>query len=400
MKIKMIYKIGFIALLSAMLLIGCKEKTKTTKKLGPTTVTAKLQSHVTKLYYKGSLAPIKTSSVLSPVDGRITTLFFQYGDAIKKGQKLALINSTKLADDYRQAVTKFLQAKEAYNNSAQSLQGTEALHKAGVISDDQYSTSRSQSDTNALNFYQARYDLEKVLRKAGIPSEEIEKLQITEAKVVSRVLQRKFSSIAVKALADGVALFPVQDQSSSDDGGKNSDHSGKLAVGSEVKEGQLILSIGDLSGFSATLQVSEININRLKPGLKVVVTGDAFPGITLHGSVRSVARQANPSQSGGGGGSSLSMFNIEVAIPNITKAERASIHVGMTADFEIDIKSPAKILLPIKAVFQKDGQSMVTIIDAKTGQQKTVPVITGDTTLTDVSIVKGVKPGDKVVIHD
>lgn len=44
-----------------------------------------------------------------------------------------------------------------------------------------------------------------------------------------------------------------------------------------------MLSIGNLSGFMITLPVSEININRLQPGLKAIVTGDTFLGITLEG---------------------------------------------------------------------------------------------------------------------
>lgn len=375
---------------------SCKSKTQTVKKpVSVNIITAKLQSQITRLYYKGSLAPIKTVSVLSSVDGNITQLFFKYGDFVKKDQSLVSIDSTKLADDYRQAVTKYLQAKDTFNTSKQSFQGTVALYKAGVMSANDFATAKSQYETNVLNFYQAQFDLEKILVKANIDLKTIESLSIVDTKQVNEALQRKFSNIVVNAPGSGVALFPVATNSGSEGDNKT----GKLAAGSAVKEGQLILSIGDLSGFSATLQVSEISINKITLGLKAIVTGDAFPGITLNGVVTSVANQANPDQSSGGSGG-MSLFNIEVQIPNITEMQRKIIHVGMTATIEIDITNPPRILLPIKAVFQKNGQNMVMIIDPKTHLRKAVPVITGETTLTDVTIVKGMRPGDQVVVYD
>lgn len=396
MKTQYIYRFGLVVLLSLILFLdGCKDKKETSKHKQLLTVTAKLKSTTTKLFYKGTLQALKNIPVLSPVDGTVAELHFKYGDAIEDGQLLTVVNSTKLASDYRQAVSKYLQAKNSFETTKRSFEGTQALHKAGVISTDEYMTGKSQLETNTLNFYQAKYDLEKVLKKAGVPLQQIEKLSITDTQAVAEILQKKFTHIKVNATGSGVALSPTKEQAGDDNssGGKSS---GKLVIGSQVKEGQLILSIGDLTGFSATLQVSEININRMKTGLKTIITGYAFPNITLHGKVTSVAKQGNPREGSGG---SLSLFNIIVQIPDVTAAQRKAIHVGMTANFEIDIKNSPRIMLPIKAVFQKNGQNMVVIIDSKTGKQKNMPVATGSTTESKVEIVRGVKAGDKVVIH-
>ena len=389
--------LGWILVLSITLwLVACGEEDDKTKKPQLTIITAEMKASVTKLYYKGSLQPIKNVPVLSPVDGTITALHFNYGETIKKDQNLAIISSDKLANDYREAVSKYLQAKDTYETTLQSFGGTTALYKAGLIPTEQFMTSKSQFETNTLNFYQSKYDLEKILKKSGVSAEKIESLTITDTAEVAQILQKKFDNIEVLASGSGVALFPAGGQSSDDGGGGSKN--GKLTIGSQVKEGQLILSIGDLTGFSVTLQVSEININRIKAGLPVIATGYAFPGIVLHGTVTGVAKQANPSQDGMGG--SLSMFNIEVQIPHLTPEEQQTIHVGMTADFEIDIKNPPAIAIPINAVFQKDGLNYVTIIDPKTNKQTDVPVETGTTGVTDVTILKGLKAGDKVVVHD
>ena len=410
MNMKTIFIRGGLMLCGLVLIGGCQQKSNRSAQTPThqqTIVTAKAKSSVTSLYYKGTLQPIKTVSVLSPVEGRIETMLFQYGETVNKGQKLVTISSPKADDDYRQAVSKYLQAKNTYESSKRSFEGTQALYEAGVISTEQYTSSKNQYQSDLLAFYQAQYDLQKSLQPLDMKYSEIEKISLSNIQTVFTSLQPQFSAIPVIAPADGVALFPTSSSTGGgDDGNGDSDSTsasggksgGTIAVSSQVNQGQLIVSIGDLSGFSTTLQVSETNINQIKPGLKATVTGYAFSGITLTGEVTYVAKQANPSQDSSDG--ALRTFNVVVKIPHVTAAQKTVIDVGMTVKVEIDITNPPRILLPIRAVFQKNGQSMVTMIDPKTRKRKNVPVETGSTTLTEVVITQGVQSGDQVVVYD
>ena len=74
-----------------------------------------------------------------------------------------------------------------------------------------------------------------------------------------------------------------------------------------------------------------------------------------------------------------------------------TIRVGMTAKFEIDIKSTPRIMLPINAVFQQNDENRVTIMDAN-NKEKNVSVVTGETTPTQVVIISGIQAGEKVVV--
>ena len=131
-------------------------------------IVAKLQPSVIQLYFKGSLAPLRTLPVLRSVDGTVTKLFFTYGASVEENQNIVEIHSQKLAEDYRNAVTKYLQAKDTYETSLKSFAGTQALYEGGIISEEEFRTERSQHDTNIVNFYQARFTLEKVLQEADI----------------------------------------------------------------------------------------------------------------------------------------------------------------------------------------------------------------------------------------
>jgi hypothetical protein len=169
-----------------------------------------------------------------------------------------------------------------------------------------------------------------------------------------------------------------------------------LQIGSQVKENQALVAIGDLSGISTTAQVSELVINKIKPGQKVTVSLDALPNITIYGTVKSVGAQAQPAAEGGGPGG-IATFPVTVIVPTLTPQQANLIRVGMTSKIQITIENPAQIMIPINAVYQKGNISMVKVIDAK-GKSREVPVVTGQTTLSEVAILQGLKPGDRVVI--
>ncbi len=391
MQIKYIKTIIFI-LTFVLWLSGCDKKDKSESPQQKQIIVAKLETPVQKLYFTGTLAPISKLTVVSQFAGNISTLDFTYGERIEAGRKLLVIDSKPLADSYRKAVNDFLQKKQAYINGKNNLEGTQALYTAGVIAKNEYMNEKTQYDNTVLAYLQAKYALEKVLHTANVDSQKIEALSIADTQKVNTILERHFRHIEITAPGAGIALFP-SGKNSDDSSSSSSSSSGKLYEGAAVKEGQLLLTIGDLSGLSATFDVSEVDIDLIHKNMPVRVTGDAFPGATLKGLVSSVSSQANQQT----GNSGLSMFSVAIKIPNVDSTIMKKIRVGMTAKFEIDLKSSPHIMLPLNAVDEKNGESEVTILDAQ-GKEKSVPVVTGNTTSTDVVIISGVKAGDKVVI--
>lgn len=374
----------------SLFLFACHKKNKSANGKNILIVTAKSHIPIQRLFFSGTLAPIATSAVVSQVSGNLSTLDFSYGEKIKEGQRLMVIDSKALADNYRKAVNDFLQKKQAYATQKLTFDGTQALYKAGVTPKNDYINAKTAYDNAVLDYYQAQYTLKKVLKTVNVDVNTIEALSLDETSKVNDVLQHHFRHVLVVAPASGVALFPLPSDDKSSSGA-----SGKLMVGSNIKEGQLLLTIGDMTGLSATFNVSEVSINKIHNNMPVIVTGNAFPGATLHGFVSAVSAQANQGSSSQG----LSMFSVSIKIPTVPEKIMSEIRVGMTAQFEIDLKSAAQIMLPINAVVQKNGKSFVTVLDAS-GKKTDVSVVTGETTPTQVVIVKGILGGEKVVVHD
>lgn len=370
---------------------GCKEKkTAVAKKskLQPTLVTAVSKPQTESLYFKGNLSPISTTIVKSPVDGRIKTIFAIYGEEVTKGEKLASIQPVGLEEKFRTAVTDYLQRKASLEQQRTTYEGDKELYKAGAMSKEAFENSSNSYRTALLNLNQSRYQLQKILSKVGVSLEKIEKLSLKQIQEVNVLLSQKMEDSIVDSPMAGVVLIPKELKSES-----GSSKQGGIEVGNNTTELQPLFSIGDPTGYKIDISISEINIIEIKEGLKAVITGDAFPGITLYGTVHNVSVQASPGQSG-----SFSLYPATVDVPNVPDEQRKKIRIGMTVKVQVQIQKPAEVMVPIAAVVTKKGQSYVTLVD-KTGKQKQVAVETGPTTITEVVIISGVNNGDKVVVN-
>lgn len=393
--------IFFIVLLS-FFLTNCEKKTAKQQQTQMTTITAKLQSVPTNLFYSGTINPITVNTVICPADGTVTSINFKYGQIVQGGTLLMTVSSTKLQQDYRQALTDFLKAKEDYKNTTVNFQGTQELYKAQIISEQEYLSEKEQFDSTELAYVNARENLEQTLKTIpGVPKQiELEKLSLDDFAVISRTLETHYDNVRIYAPTTGIALFPQKGGGGVSDGGDGGgddgggDNNGKIHVGSQVKQGQRLVDIGDLSGIATTIQVSELVINQIKPGQKVTVTIDALPNVTLNGAVTAVGAQAQSSALSQG---ALATFPVTIEVPKLSPQQSQLVRVGMSTKIQISIQNPPQIVIPLNAVFQQNGKSMVRIIDP-TGNVRAVPVVTGQTTLTDVTVTQGLKPGDQVVV--
>lgn len=376
----------FILILAIASISGC-EKAKDANKTKQQIITAKLQQTTTNLYYVGTIKPLEVHAVTAPADGTVNAVHFQYGHNVKKGQVLVLIDSQKLETDYRSALTNFLKAKNAYEQAQANFVGTKQLWKAGIIDDENYYREKSALETSELSYLNAQQNLQQAADITPGVTKAFEGLSLANTETVRKILTKEIEHLIIHAPTSGIALFPE----------KSGDSSGtkQIHTGSQVKRGQVLVNIGNLTGISVLINVDEASINRIKPQQKVIVTSPALPELVLHGTVKTVAAQAQSTQGGAGG----AVFSVQVFVPTLTAEQRKIIHVGMDAKVELQIKAQPAIAVPIKAIWEKNGQTVVTIL-GKDGKQKTVPVQTGRTTATEVAIVSGLKPGDKVIVHD
>jgi HlyD family secretion protein len=171
-------------------------------------------------------------------------------------------------------------------------------------------------------------------------------------------------------------------------GGSAGASTGPLAAGVGVGAGQPLLTIFDLSGFTARVDVDEIDIVDLAVGQAVTVLVDAYPDAELSGTVRYIALA--PQQPPGGG----AIFPVTVDLDPTPDDVR--LRVGLTASAEVEVQRiDADTVVPTSALLRRGGGEVVYV--ARDGIAVEVP-ITVDAIGDDTAAVSGdVTAGDEVV---
>lgn len=374
MKIKWLWII-----VSFSLLLACGNHSST--KTG--TYEVKLSSVHKPLYFTGTVQPLQENPLTSPAEAIIQAMPYQYGQYVKKGDDVFVLNSAELQKQYNDTLTDYLKAKDSYSIAKARFVGTEDLWQAGLLAKNNYLNEKSSLNTTRIALMQATGKLSEMLERMGEGSyPDLADLSFADFEKVRLVLAGKHDVIHLKSPTNGVLLYPPK---------ASDDKSGRITVGSPTKAGQVLALIGDLSGIRVEIDVPEIDIDKIKPGMTAIVRGVAFAKHELKGKLVVVNAQATT-----GGPGALPSFTAIVEVKGLTEKEQAWIKVGMSASIELAADSMNKLLVPITAVYQKNGKTMVTI-RATNGKTHEQVVQTGAAFADKVVIDAGLKAGDVIV---
>lgn len=370
-----------VFLLAGCCFYGCSNSDNKKNNNDIITVTPKQVENT--LYYTGTILPLKSKVITSPVEGVIVDMPYQFGEQVASNDMIFTIASEKFFTDYKNALLAFIKAKNEFNNSQTQLSEAKFLHKHELMSDDEFKMKQSSFYVAQLGLLQAKDALQDLLRQSNIPVLNLNKLTIADVDKINSAMHLKNRSQNLKILSPqkGVLLAPQ----------KSEEESKKVAKGDAVKQGDVLAVIGDMQGLAIRIKVNELTVNQIKPGQKVKITGIAFPDYVLKGEVMRVDRQGE--QSGGG----IPNFTVEITVPHLTTDEQRAIHVGMSAKVEIVVANEPHIMVPVSAIYEKDGDTYVDVIDVATKQKHPALIKTGKTTIDAVAVLSGLQPGDNIV---
>lgn len=285
----------------------------------------------------------------TPIPARIVRLIASPGQAVRRGQPLAELQSVELG-----------QARA---------QRTAAAARAGL----------------------ARQTVE---RKRGLAAERIVsrgELQRAEAEAAEAAAELRAAEAAVEAL--GVGRGSV--------GGGGGGLSGftllspvsgtvleRTAVqGQSADPSQPLFRIGDLSHLWLVAQSPERDVVRLRPGSSAEITLAALPGQKLQGTVDWIAREVDPHSR---------TVPIRIVIPN----PDGRLKPGMfaTAWVETGAQGEQVVALPATALQRMDDR-WVVFLPRGEGRFEVRPVERGRDLGDEVVILSGLKPGERVVVE-
>jgi HlyD family secretion protein len=250
----------------------------------------------------GEIKPKTYVNVGANAFGRITRLFVQEGDRVKKGQMVAQLENVQPAADVA-AMRATLQSNEtdtvaadanlktamAQLNSSQAdaarikleYERAQSLYKNELIAKADYDTKKAAYEVSSAvmaqdqaRVAQARAQLDSARGHIGQA-----RAQLTHA-------SDALGKTSYAAPFDGVVTYlPVREGET-------------VVVGIQNAQGSLLMTIADMSIITAEVRVDETDIVNVKIGQPAEVTIDALPGKTFHGKVSQIGDNAIVRSSG------------------------------------------------------------------------------------------------------
>ncbi|BFM39709.1 efflux RND transporter periplasmic adaptor subunit [Synechocystis sp. LKSZ1] len=383
--------------------------------------------------YTGTTRPLREVSLKAQVEGQLRELTVDVGDAVQAGQVLARLDDTLLRGSVNQA-----QAEKAAQRSAVASAQSQVGDAQIKVDQARLQLQQAQADilrletTLKTRIEQARLEAEQTridaerfstLAQEGAATAQIAEQSRTKAKQAEQILRnekvsaeqqlsqaRTTAQTAAKVLRSAEAQVKVaqqqvtaaeaqvkaqkalisQSQTRQAYATLRSPIAGKVLqrsseAGNLVQPGTEILRLGDFSQVKVALEISELQLAKVRLGQAVDVKLDAFPNRTWPGTVSRISPAADPQ-------SRLIPIELTLANPD------GKIGSGLLARVSFPQSDPTRVVIPQEAlqgqnqVFILQGQNERTTVQART-------VKPGASANGKVEILTGLAPGERYVLR-
>ena len=381
---RVIHYLFMSSLLATLVLQGCKRAAAPITPPGAVTAESP-QSHAIELEI---IAPqsiagtiVATGKILVPEDrmanigpvheGRLVRLYAGQGSYVKKGQKLADLESA----DIDQAEADYLKALADFENTRRT---SAAEVKFAQATYDRTKMLYEKSITAGKNLQAAEHDLE-VAKASAASTVAQTKAALTSARRHLLILGLKDSDIDTLAGKTSLsAVFSLTSPIS----GIVVERNG--TIGATVGSDANVFKIIDISSVWIDANVFEKDLDRVRSGQEVKVSVPAFPGVTFSGRVILISSVVDPD---------TRSVKVRTEVPN----PDTRLKPDMFANVQIitDLHGTA-ISIPESAVLDDGGKKIVFV--SENGGYKKQAVIEGIQGNGRVEIIDGLKAGDKLVV--
>lgn len=309
---------------------------------------------------------------IGPVhEGRIVNLYAGQGAFVRKGQRLAELESA----DIDEAEADYLKALSDLENAQRTSQAEVKFQQATY---DRTKLLVEKEITPAKNLQQAEHDLD--VAKAN-QSSSIQSAQVALSNARRHLQILGVSDAAINGMSKksnvGASVFPLYSPIS----GTVVERTGN--VGATVGTDANIFKIMDLSSVWIDANVFEKDLERVRVGQLVNVKVPAFPDAAFSGRVILISSTVDPD-------TRTVQVRTEVANP------AGRLKPDMFANVEIMTAGRRQaISVPLSAVLDDGGKAVVFVADGNNFAKREVTL--GLKSEDRVEIVQGLNPGDHVV---
>jgi len=320
------------------------------KQAGIITESLNMQAEMQAVNAPGTVAfnAYALADITTLVDAMVHARHVRLGDQVKKGQKLVTLNSTALA----QAEADYLKARAEHRRSQQELTRLKELARQNIVSQARLQQAQSTYQAMHANLAAARATLYSyALNKADISS----------------LLKRQvYGLLTLRAPHAGTVV--------ADD----------FRLGQHLAAGTRLMQIVDESFVWVEVKIPETLLSEISIGQAASVhpkgSNKYYAGtvINIHHQLDAVTRTAG----------------VRLKIQN----SQDQLHPGMFVAAEIATSSGATALLISEQAIQRQGSELIVFVEEEPGHFERREVEISKASMGMVSILKGVKPGERIVI--
>ncbi len=341
----------------------------------------------------GRVEAITKVEIKSKANGIIQKLYVDVDQLVQPGQVLAELDRENLTARFRQARANLQAAEAALEGAAAQLKKNEIEAQSPDVEFARRSSVRAQQlfDQKLVSqssLDEARNALDQAMNRQAAAQGQ---LMISRAKVTEATANVAQSRAALESseeeLANATIKAPIRATVLTRDVEIGSPVSSILNLGAN---GTLVFTLGDIERVFVRGKVDEADIGRVRLGQPASITTEAFRDRMFQGRVTQISPIGVDKDN-------VTTFEVKVSIDNPGKELKAN----MTANAEIILEEfPDSLLVPDAAVFYDDRHNAsVDLLDAsaRTGRRR-VPVQVGVGNGTKMQVVRGINPGDKVIL--
>jgi HlyD family secretion protein len=329
----------------------------------------------------GQIDPKVKVNISAHIIGKIEKLYFNEGDTVKRGQKLVelekpnyIAQRDRLLAEVARSRVEVQRARVGLATARAQYQRAQSLNQQGIQAQELFEQSRLAME-NA--------------RAAAAAADQ----GVFHAEAALRQATEDLTRTTIVAPLDGKVV-------------QLNAREGEVVVsGTMNNAGSVIAVIADLSQILVEAEVGETEVDSIRLGQPVKIKVDAITDREYHGKVVEIGSSASVRQSAGSG---VRYFKVKVGIEDSDERLRP----GMTSQVSIVTSSARNaVAVPIQCVVERvpganaddeeagkdDAPKKKYVFLADGAKAKQVEVRTGISDATHVTLLSGLKAGDKVI---
>lgn len=350
------------------------KQTSTSSKSQTTTAKAQIGNLVSGIAASGTIETANYLAITTSVNGIVKKVYVKEGDQVVKGQKIMEVTLDSEGEKSRlSSYASYLGAKNSLDAARNSLY---ALESAVLQKSDAFDTEKEnnsyQTHEERSSYTIAENDYLTAKANLGAKKADISRLEIS---LSTSWFDYEAQAPTVTAPSDGIISNIVAVEGTAISNSVTSDRS-VFTVASIKKEGTPI----------AGLNITEMDIGKIKVGQKVYLTLNSIAGKTFTGSIVGIDKIGETA-------SGVSNYPVTVKFDESSD----SVLPNMSVEGQVVIEEKKSVLLiPSSAITTKKNKSTVTLISGS--NKNTVEVGTGISDGASTEITSGLKEGDVVEV--